>query len=599
MDIFSIISLLGGLALFLYGMQVMGDELKKNSSGMLKNALNKVTNNLFSCFLFGLAVTAVVQSSTATIVLVAGLVGAGVLSLKQAGGFILGANVGTTATGQIIRLLDIDGSGSMLLALFRPSTLAPLATVIGIICIMFVNRSKAKSVGQITMGFGILFTGLMSMTAAFAPLSESPEFLRMLAAFSDVPILGFLLGGLLSLVIHSSAAVGVVQTLSVTGGLTFSSVYPIIIGINIGDCLAIGLLCFLMANADSKRVGAVYIIFNICSALVVLIGVNAAHHFGWLNGLWNMTMTSGTIANVHSLFRLTCALLFLPLIYQLIRLSYHIIHEKVKSLGIADKFVPMLSEKVFKFPAIALATANESLVAMSEMAKSNVNTVFAQYFEYNEKELEEMNMLEDDIDRITDAAENYLVELSAKINLPGDSDMLNLYLQCLTEYERIGDYAINLAENVTELRDKGITFSLSAQDDLHIIFSAIREIVDLTNDAFAKTDYVLAQKVEPLEEVVDELVAELKNRHIERLRIGKCNVYSGLSFLNVLTYVERIADHCSNIALYVMALEDKKLLQKQHDYIRDLHKGDDPGYIHEYHEQREKYLDHLSKIKED
>ena len=313
MTIFNFISLFGGLALFLYGMQLMGDGLKKGSSGALKAAMEKVTNNPLVGFLLGLAVTAVIQSSTATIVLTSGLVGAGVLTLHQSIGIILGANVGTTITGQIIRLLDLNADGGAWLNLFKPSTLAPLAAIAGILFIMAIKTPHSDTVGSITMGFGILFTGLLNMTAAVSPLGESPAFAQMFSGLADAPVLGFLAGtGVAFLIQSSSATIGILQALSMTGALTFGSVYAIIIGVNIGDCVTTAIVCSIGSKADAKRTGVVHIIFNLCASVIIITALTVLHHAGALDGLWGQTMTSGAIANVHTIFRLSTAVLLLP-----------------------------------------------------------------------------------------------------------------------------------------------------------------------------------------------------------------------------------------------------------------------------------------------
>ena len=322
MTIFNFISLFGGLALFLYGMQLMGDGLKKGSSGALKAAMEKVTNNPLVGFLLGLAVTAVIQSSTATIVLTSGLVGAGVLTLHQSIGIILGANVGTTITGQIIRLLDLNADGGAWLNLFKPSTLAPLAAIAGILFIMAIKTPHSDTVGSITMGFGILFTGLLNMTAAVSPLGESPAFAQMFSGLADAPVLGFLAGtGVAFLIQSSSATIGILQALSMTGVLTFGSVYAIIIGVNIGDCVTTAIVCSIGSKADAKRTGVVHIIFNLCASVIIITALTVLHHAGALDGLWGQTMTSGAIANVHTIFRLSTAVLLLPVCGQFEKLS--------------------------------------------------------------------------------------------------------------------------------------------------------------------------------------------------------------------------------------------------------------------------------------
>ena len=328
MTIFNFISLFGGLALFLYGMRLMGDGLKQGSSAALKKAMEKVTNNPIIGFLLGLLVTAVIQSSTATIVLTSGLVGAGILTRPQSLGSVLGANLGTTITGQIIRLLDVNADSASWMNIFKPSTLAPVASIIGILLIMAVHTRNSKTVGNIAIGFGILFTGLLNMTASVSPLSESESFASMFVSLADKPILGFLAGtGVAFLIQSSSATIGILQALSVTGALSLSSVYAIIIGVNIGDCVTTAIVCSIGSKADAKRTGMVHIIFNICASILVIVGITLLHNFGALDALWDRPITSGGIANVHTLFRLISAVVLLPVCTQFEKLACRLIKD--------------------------------------------------------------------------------------------------------------------------------------------------------------------------------------------------------------------------------------------------------------------------------
>ncbi len=355
MTIFNVISLFGGLALFLYGMRLMGNGLKESSSGTLKSAMEKVTNNPLVGFFLGMVVTAIIQSSTATIVLTSGLVGAGVITLHQSLGVIIGANVGTTITGQIIRLLDLNGSGgASWVDLFKPSTLAPLAAIVGILLIMAVKTKHSQVGGQVAMGFGILFTGLLNMTAAVSPLSSSESFAQTFAGLSGVPVLGFLAGtGVAFLIQSSSATIGILQALSMTGALTFSAVYAIIIGVNIGDCVTTAIVCSIGSRSDAKRTGVVHILFNVCGSILVLLGIFVSRRMGWLDGLWNETLTSGGIANVHTVFRLVSAVVLLPVCGQFEKLSRLNVKDDPQLGDSVEPELERLDAKFFSSPARA------------------------------------------------------------------------------------------------------------------------------------------------------------------------------------------------------------------------------------------------------
>ena len=384
MTIFNLIALFGGLALFLYGMRLMGDGLKKGSSDAFKRAMEKVTNNPLVGFLLGLVVTAVIQSSTATIVLTSGLVGAGVMSLHQSIGVILGANVGTTVTGQIIRLLDVNASETSLLNFFKPSTLAPLAAIIGILFIMVVKGRKSDTIGSITMGFGILFTGLLGMTAAVSPLSESETFANMFYQLSGQPVLGFLLGaGVAFLLQSSSATIGILQAISTTGALTFSSVYAIIIGVNIGDCVTTAIVCSIGSEADAKRTGVIHILFNIAGSILVVAALMVLRGFGTLDPLWDQVLTSGGIANVHTVFRLFSAILLLPVCNQFEKLSRKLIKDDVRLGESVEHELSLLDEKFFTSPAIALSGAGEAITTMARLARTGVMSAMGVLDEYN------------------------------------------------------------------------------------------------------------------------------------------------------------------------------------------------------------------------
>lgn len=598
MTIFNIITLFGGLALFLYGMRLMGDGLKRGSSDAFKSAMEKVTNNPLVGFLLGLGVTAVIQSSTATIVLTSGLVGAGILSLHQSIGVILGANVGTTVTGQIIRLLDVNASDTSLLNFFKPSTLAPLASIIGILFIMAVKGRKSETVGSITMGFGILFTGLLSMTAAVSPLSESETFANMFFQLSDKPVLGFLLGaGVAFLLQSSSATIGILQAISTTGALTFSSVYAIIIGVNIGDCVTTAIVCSIGSEADAKRTGVIHILFNIAGSVLVVLGLMALRGFGVLDPLWDKALTSGGIANVHTVFRLVSAIVLLPVCSRFEKLSRKLVKDDVQIGENVDHELSLLDEKFFTSPAIALSGAGEAITTMARLARSGVMNAMNVLEKFDRHTVDIICENEDHIDKLADHVDNYLIRLSPYVPTGHQNDLLNYYIQCFGEFERIGDHAVNLTENAQEFIERNASLSPVARQELAVLTEALGEILDYTYSAFGATDYDAARKIEPVEEVVDDLVATLRSNHIHRVRDGQCTVYAGLTFLDILVNVERIADQCSNVGVFTLSMSDKHIMNNHHDYIHELHQGKDPVFNRAYQESHDKYFGELKRIK--
>ena len=596
MTIFNVISLFGGLALFLYGMRLMGNGLKESSSGALKTAMEKVTNNPVVGFFLGLVVTAIIQSSTATIVLTSGLVGAGVITLHQSLGVVLGANVGTTVTGQIIRLLDLNGGeGASWVELFKPSTLAPLAAIIGILMIMAIKTKHSGVIGQIAMGFGILFTGLLNMTAAVSPLSSSESFARMFVGLSDTPVLGFLAGtGVAFLLQSSSATIGILQALSTTGALTFSSVYAIIIGVNIGDCVTTAIVCSIGSKADAKRTGIVHILFNICGSLLVIAAILILRGAGMLDALWDKTLTSGGIANVHTVFRLFSAIVLLPVCGQFEKLSRVIVKDDEKLGTSVEQELERLDEKFFTSPALALAGASDAIGTMARLAREGVLNAMDVLQNYDQHRIDVINENEDNIDLLADRVDNYLIKLSPHVKMGYGNDLLNYYIQCFSEFERIGDYAVNLTENAQELRDKGNELSDAAKHELRVMRGALDEILGHAYESFTALDMRAARRIEPVEEVVDDLVATLRSNHIKRVRDGKCSTLTGLSYLDILVNIERISDQCSNLGVYTLSQSDSTIMSNHHEYIHQLHQGKDETFNRKYSQAHEKYFGELA-----
>ncbi|MBQ7247637.1 MAG: Na/Pi cotransporter family protein [Lachnospiraceae bacterium] len=594
MTVFDFISLFGGLALFLYGMRIMGDGLKSQSTGTMKRVMGHMTGNPLLSFILGMLVTALIQSSTATIVLTAGLVSAGVLTLHQSLGIILGANVGTTITAQIIRLLDIDG-GTSILRLFKPSTLAPIAAIVGILFIMVIKVKNAGTIGTIAMGFGILFTGLLNMTSAVAPLSSSESFANLFVTLGNQPILGFLAGaGVAFLIQSSSASVGILQALSVTGQLSLGSIYAILLGIYLGDCVTTSLVCGLSSSADSKRTGIVHVMFNIAGMLlifVVLTILRAAT--GLLDNIWSSPITSGGIANTHTIFKLGTALLLLPVCGIFEKLSHRVIKDAPPSEKEArlSSQLALLDPALYSSCALALESARKTISTMADLSHDGVDAALDVLASYDASTISEINANEDIIDSLADHTSQYLVGLFPRIKSPHFNDTLNFYLKCISEFERIGDYAVNLTENATELKEKKIAFSDYAKNELAVICEALNEVMDYARAAFADDDIAAARRIEPVEEVIDNLVAAMRENHLQRLKDGTCSAIQGIIFSDILINAERISDQCSNIGIYALSEHDPEIAQNQHIYKQNLHRGTSEEYNALYSERQKYYME--------
>ena len=597
MSIFDILTLFGGLAMFLYGMRLMGNALKEGSSGALKRALEGVTNNAFKAFLLGVAVTAIIQSSTATIVITSGLVAAGILSLKQSLGIIIGANVGTTVTGQIIRLIGVNENSSSWLQIFKPSTLAPVALIIGIILIMGVKIPRAKTIGSIAMGFGILFSGLLSMTNAVDSLAETGVFEGMFSKLGENPFIGYTIGATVAFILQSSsAAVGILQAFSASGGLTFSATYAVIVGIYLGDCVTTAIVCSIGAKAEQKRVGAVNILYNLCKSALVLIVVGVLKSVGVLDGIWNSVATPGSIANSNSLFNLACALALFPMLRVFEKASKKIIkddpvqefkyHEKVEALNTA----------FFSTPALALRSCYDALLTMFYASRDNISRGLDMLRSYNDKTYKAVQDEEDNIDQLADRVSQYLVQLAGYLTAEEHVEILNHYYKIVNEFERLGDHAKNIADTAAELHERQTPFSEIALSELEIVEGLINRILDFTEEAFKKRDADAAYKIEPLEEVVDDLVVVLRDNHMTRLAKGKCNVVAGTDFMDLLGDIERISDICSNIGLATVTRVNPELANKTHDYTYFLHSGRDEEFNKEYESAHKEYFDKIHHL---
>lgn len=596
--LFDFISLLGGLALFLYGMRLMGDGLKDGASATLKKAIEKVTNNPIKAFLLGMAVTAIIQSSTATIVITSGLVGAGILSLDQSLGIIIGSNVGTTVTGQIIRLLDVDASEGSLLQFFKPDTLAPLALIIGMVIIMGLKFKKSESVGSIAIGFGILFTGLMSMTGSVSALTEPGGPLEnVFSGLSNSPMLSYVSGAGTAFILQSSSAtIGILQAFSMSGTLVFKSVFIILVGIYLGDCVTTGIVCSIGSKADAKRVGLVNILFNLSETVIVLLFVNLAHAFGWLDAIWEMKMSSGAIANTNTVFNLGCAILLLPFVKVYAKASRVFIKDKPTRSDKYSEKVAALNPVFFSSPAIAFNSCYELLKTMLDIAIENIHKAYTILHKFDTKVFKEIEEDEDSIDRMTDQLSNYLFQLSGHISDDLHVRILDEYTRISTCFERLGDHAMNLAEDAAGLNEEGIVLSERAQMELEITEELLTRILENARLAFGTKNLDAATAIEPLEEVVDDVVNTLHDNHLVRLRDGKCTVTSGMYFIDVLTNVERISDICSDIGVAEITRCNPELASQAHEYISSLHMRTDEEFNSMYREAHNEFFSKLAVV---
>lgn len=597
MSIFDVLSLLGGLAMFLYGMRVMGSGLKENSSGALKKVLEKVTNNVFKAFLLGLLVTALIQSSTATIVITSGLVAAGLIKFKQSIGIIMGANVGTTVTGQIIRLIDIGEGGSKWLQIFKPSTLAPVALIIGIILIMFISGEKSEKIGGILMGFGILFMGLLTMTGSVDVLTESGAFDGIFSGLKN-PAIGYIAGAGVAFILQSSSAtIGILQAFSTAGLLTFKSIYAVLVGIYLGDCVTTAIVCSIGAKTDAKRVGIANILFNLSETVLVLVGVTIAHSLGLLDGIWNSTINSGVIANTNTIFNLGCSVLLFPLHGVYAKLSCLII--KDQKVEDSEKLKPLegLNPVFFSTPAIAFRSVYDALNSMFDLARSNITRAISELSHYDEKIITEINADEEIVDRFTDEINDYLLKLSANVSSDQHAGILDQYYKVVSEFERLSDHAVNITETAAAINAAGTKFSDFAMSELAVLTELLNNILDYTKAAFENRDENAAKHIEPLEEVVDDMINALRDNHLRRMREGKCNPIADASFSNLMNDLERISDICSNIGVATIVRVDNSLKTQAHSYISRLHTGNDEDFNTQYQDAHDKYFQKLAEIR--
>ncbi len=589
---YRIISLLGGLALFLYGMRTMGDGLKSSSGGALRAVLSKVTDSPVKGFLLGTLVTCMIQSSTATIVLTVGLVGAGFLGFRKSVSIVLGANVGTAITAQIIRLMDLDAGAGSLLYFFKSDNLAPMALLVGIILIMFVKNRWSHTAGTVFMGFGILFVGLMNMSAAVSSLEDGLS--AFLLSFEGNYLLGFLSGVLVTGVIQSSSAVvGILQSVASTVGISFCAVFPVIVGVNIGDCLTTYLVCRAGASREQIRTCLVHIVYNALAAILVLSVVAILRLTGVLgDALWYVPLRSGGIANVHGLFRLAPAVLLLPFSGTLAKICEKLVpdHEEDDASARIEKNLRELDKRLVTNPAMAMAEAQTLIAHMADVSIENYERAVAQIFSYDASRTERIRSQEHLLDRMADATNQYLVSIAPYIQMDADYRTQIYQIQSLTCFERIGDLAMNICDDLESVHGSDQTFSETALRELHVLTEAVEDILELTRETFRTNNTGSARQVEPMEEVIDELVELLRGRSFARSAGGQCPLLTSIEYQNILQHLERISDQCSDLAVYLLGRVDDRINGREHEYIGEVHHTQQPEYMAAFRAGHEKYF---------
>ncbi len=592
MTILNFISMGGGVALFLYGMSVMGNGLEKLAGGRMEKALERLTNNIFLSVLLGAVVTATIQSSSATTVIVVGLVNAGVMKLRQAVGVIMGANIGTTVTAQIIRLSDIQ-SDSLMMQLFKPSTLAPLAATVGILLYMAAKGVKKRELGQMLVGFGILFSGMFAMEAAVRPLQVSESLPHIMTAMSHIPVLGVLAGALVTAAIQSSSAsVGILQAIASTGVISCSTAFPIIMGQNIGTCIT-PILASIGASKNAKRSALVHLYFNLIGTLVFLVAVYGGTALLGAPSFWNDPVGRTGIANFHTLFNVGVTLLLIPFAGLIERIARGSVKDEPETEQ--EKELALLDDRLLKSPAIALQQVDHVIGSMGELALQNYLDSVSLLVRYDPKMVEQVDRVESLIDRIEDRLENYMISLSSEELSQGESRSISTKLHLVKDYERIGDYSTNLTECAQELEQNRISFTQQALDEIDVLVRAVNEILEISNAACVSMDPVAARRIEPLEETIDAIVERLKDMHVERLKAGLCSVHAGIVFLEILTNLERIADHCSNIGLHIISSRQDAMRYESHEYIKRAHEATDAEYVRFFEEDMKRYYSVIEK----
>ncbi len=581
MDIFSVITLLGGLAFFLYGMNVMSGGLEKMAKGKLERTLKKVTSNRFLAMGFGAAITIAIQSSSALTVMLVGLVNSGILEFGQTICILMGSNIGTTLTAWILSLAGID-SDVFWLKIIKPENFSPVFALVGIIMMMVGKKQKTKNTGNILIGFSVLMYGMTLMSDSMAPLADMPEFTHILTAFSN-PVLAVLVGAVFTGIIQSSAAsVGILQALSMTGGVTYGMALPIIMGQNIGTCVT-ALISSIGVSKNAKKVAAVHLSFNIIGTLICLIPfciLDAVFDFSFTR----MAINPFMIAVCHSIFNVVTTAVLMPFTKQLEKLANFIVRDKK---GKGSKGTLLDERLISTVPSFAVANAFDVDCEMCELSRKAFSDAMGLLDNYNEKTADAVTEMEGKLDIYEDQLGTYMVKLSKRGASDSDSKRIAKILHTINDFERIGDHAENLVGVAREMHDKGIVFSHEAKAEIEKLSAALHEILDMTSKAFKTSDVQLASSVEPLEQVIDKLISEIKNRHVERLQKGNCTIELGFVLTDLLTNYERVSDHCSNVAVAV--LESKHGTFETHEYLNNIRSDGTGSFGRLYEEYSERY----------
>lgn len=587
MDIFSVLSMIGGLAMFLYGMETMGDGLAKTAGGKLEQILEKLTSTPIKGVLLGAAVTAVIQSSSATTVMVVGFVNSGIMKLSQAVGIIMGANVGTTVTSWIVSLAGIE-SNNILLQFLKPTSFCPILALIGIIFIMFTKDEKKHDIGGILLGFAVLMFGMDTMSNAVKPLADVPEFTGILTMFSN-PLLGMLAGAILTAVIQSSSAsVGILQALCATGSVTFGTALPIIMGQNIGTCIT-ALISAIGAKKNAKRAAFVHLYFNIIGTvlfMIVFYTLNAFLHFAFLGQATN----AAGVAVIHSVFNVIATVCLLPfhrLLEKLATITVRGNDEDEEEMEGLPTELALLDERFLEKPAFAVGHCVTVARKMAEVTEESLVLATNLLDHYDKKTAKRVAVLESQIDTFEDMLGTYIIKLSSKPLSVADNQTITTILHCSGNFERISDHAMNICETAQEMNKKELVFSEKASAELQTYIQALRKIVSMTMQAFNTDDYDLAKHVEPLEDVIDGINSKAKKHHIKRLQKGKCTIALSVPFEDLLTNFERVSDHCSNVAVCMIQTKDD--VYDTHEYLDTLKENNTPEFRAMYEEYKEKY----------
>ena len=587
-DVMSSGQMIGGLGLFIYGMTTMGKGLERAAGSKLEKTLEKMTGNVFTALIMGMVVTMVIQSSSATTVMVVGFVNAGIMTLKQSVGVILGANIGTTVTAQILRLSGGDGSGNLFMDLLKPKNLAYIIVLVGVIIMMLAKKRRTRDIADIFTGFGILFIGMAVMEGAVAPLADLPQFADLFAAISN-PVLGVVVGaGVTAIIQSSSASVGILQALSTTGAITYSAAIPIILGQNIGTCIT-AFLSSLGGSKNARRTAMVHFYFNLIGSIAFLVAIYAVQYAVGFS-FWENPIDKGGIANFHTLFNVTCTLLFLPFTGLLVKLA----RWSVPTGETQEDPLAKLEPRFLTTPALALDQAQRCIADMGEAAKSNFHLAIDPMFGGSAASEEIFREHEAFLDRAEVEIGRYLTTMHNVRSVDQRRQSAEM-MHSLSDFEKIGDYAQNIFDRADEFRQAGLSFSATAMNELHAMTDAVSEVLDMTVEAYVTQSVSLARSVEPLEEVVDTMKEQLKSRHIERLGEGGCTMQTGIHFLDIVHDLEKISDHCSNIAIYTIQLVEGAEEFDTHAYAKAEFKSG-PQFESKLKFYQSKYLSRLNDV---